>query len=102
MVRLALVLAVVAAACGSRSKDADDPGGGGGSRCAVGEYVTPGCSDEPGVVAGCYTRCAGVGCPDGTACGAATVTPACAMGDGEVACDACGEEVELCLPSAIE
>lgn len=108
MTRLALVFALVAVltlavACGgSRSADPSEPGGGGGGRCAQGEYFTPGCSDEPGLIAGCYVRCQAGACPDGTTCGTVTVTPACASGEGEVACDACGEELELCLPQATE
>lgn len=98
---MTLALAFLVAACGS--KGAAEPGGSGtGNRCQKGEYFLPGCSDEPGIVAGCYERCAGAEatCGAGTACTTVTVMPACALADAEnPACEACGEDVRLCLPS---
>lgn len=97
---LSLLFALTA--CSGSSKAAEDPGGG-DVRCTIGEYFVPGCSDEPGVVAGCYERCAyGAKCSDGTTCSKVTVMPACAMAEGDVACAACGEELELCVPGAVE
>jgi len=99
-----VVLFLSLAACGSKG-DAAEPGGGGGARCNKGEYFLPGCSDEPGIVAGCYERCANAAatCGAGTACVAVTVMPACALADGDnVACSACGEDVQLCVPSDAE
>jgi hypothetical protein len=100
---LLLLVLLSLVACGS--KGASEPGGSGtGNRCAKGEYFLPGCSDEPGIVAGCYERCAGAAatCGAGTACTTAHVMPACALADGDVQCDACGEDVQLCLPSATD
>jgi hypothetical protein len=98
---LALALALLASTgCGSSSSSANNPHPTGG-RCARGEYYLPGCSDEPGIVAGCYERCAtsSAACGAGTTCAIAHVMPACALGAGDAACDACGEDVMLCLPS---
>jgi hypothetical protein len=99
----ALVLATLAA-CGGKAPPAEDPGGGGGGgRCTHGEYFAPGCSDEPGLVAGCYERCGpDATCAADTTCTKVTVMPACAMGEGDVGCAACGEEVQLCLPSSVD
>ncbi len=104
---LVVVIALFSlAACGSKGGSAAEPGGGGGpgGRCAKGEYFVPGCSDEPGIVAGCYERCAGAAatCGAGTTCQTAHVMPACALAEGDVQCDACGEDVQLCLPSATD
>jgi hypothetical protein len=98
---LALALALLPSACGSKSADPADPGGGG--RCTRGEYFVPGCSDEPGIVAGCYERCAGGrACRSEMACTTVTIMPACALAESDVACAACGEETELCLPSTMD
>ena len=92
-------LVFVLAACGGSKKPADDPRGGG--RCTHGEYFVPGCSDTPGIVAGCYEKCPyGAACPSGTTCQKATVMPVCAMSEGDVACAACGEDLDLCLPGS--
>ncbi len=101
---LALALVLLPSACGSKTTDPADPGGGGGGgRCTRGEYFVPGCSDEPGIVAGCYERCGdGRSCPAEMACTTVTIMPACALADGDVACAACGEETELCLPSTMD
>jgi hypothetical protein len=89
---LASVLALTA--CGPKSTGSSKPD------CAKGEYFVPGCAEDPGIVAGCYERCAhGAACSPGTTCATVTVMPACALADGAAACDACGEEAELCLPS---
>ena len=93
---LALAVALLAA-CGNKG-DANEPNSSGAS-CSKGEYFVPGCNDEPGIVAGCYERCAGAQstCGAGTTCATATVMPACALsGAGE--CDSCTEEVALCVP----
>jgi hypothetical protein len=100
---LVVVLFVFVAACGS--KGASAPGGSGtGNRCNKGEYFLPGCTDEPGVVAGCYERCAtgAATCGAGMTCASVTVMPACALADGDVQCDACGEDVMLCVPGATD
>jgi hypothetical protein len=91
---------VLLAACGGKN-DPDQPNAS-GARCSKGEYFVPGCSDEPGIVAGCYERCAtaAAACGAGTSCQTAHVMPACALAEGDVQCDACGEDVMLCLPSA--
>lgn len=94
-----LFLAAALAACGNKSKPADNPSG---VRCTTGEYFVPGCSDEPGITAGCYARCPfGAACAPGHTCAKVTVMPACAMADSDVACEACGEELELCLPDGM-
>jgi hypothetical protein len=100
-----LVIAIVATiglvgGC-ARSRSAEPSTG---VRCAKGEYFVPGCSDEPGIVAGCYERCAGAEatCGAGTTCASVTVMPACALAEGDVACAACGEDVQLCVPSATD
>lgn len=100
MARLRLVLVLLLAACGSRSDAASEPSAT-GNRCTRGEYFVPGCTEEPGIVAGCYERCAGAAatCGAGETCVTASVTPACALAGGDAACDACGEDVELCVPS---
>lgn len=100
MTRLAIsiALALLVAACGP--KGASAPGGSGtGNRCQKGEYFLPGCNDEPGIVAGCYERCAGAAatCGAGMACSTVSVTPACAL-DGEAGCDSCAEDIALCVP----
>jgi hypothetical protein len=94
MRRLLLVLVLALSACGPKASGSSRPD------CARGEYFVPGCSDEPGLVAGCYERCAhGAACSPGTTCGPVSVMPACALAGGDAVCDACGEEIELCLPS---
>jgi hypothetical protein len=95
---LFVVVLLSVAACGS--KGAEEPGGRGtGNRCTQGEYFLPGCTDEPGIVAGCYERCAGAvaTCGAGLACSTVSVTPACAL-TGEAGCDACAEDIALCVP----
>ena len=94
--RLATLLALALAACGPKAA-ADNTSG---VRCSRGEYFVPGCSEDPGVVAGCYERCAfGATCSPGTTCTTVSVMPACAMAGDDASCDACAEELELCLPS---
>jgi hypothetical protein len=99
---LLVVVLLGLAACGSKG-GASEPNES-GARCATGEYFLPGCSDEPGIVAGCYERCAGTEaiCGAGTTCASVTVMPACALAEGDVACAACGEDVQLCVPSAMD
>ena len=76
-----IALSFVLVACGSKG-GADEPGGS-GAQCTQGEYFLPGCSDEPGIVAGCYVRCAtgAAACDRGTACVTAHVMPECALAD---------------------
>jgi hypothetical protein len=97
---LFLLVLLALAACGSKSRSARAPDD---KRCNVGEYFLPGCSDEPGIVAGCYERCPfNSACEPAHTCTKVTVMPACAVDDGaDVACDACGEELELCLPGGV-
>lgn len=92
-VLVALLLSVMA--CGS--KGASEPGGGG--QCTRGDYFVPGCNEDPGIVAGCYERCAGAvaTCGAGETCATVTVMPACAL-SGEGECDSCTEEIALCVP----
>ncbi|MBZ0233445.1 MAG: hypothetical protein K8M05_14055 [Deltaproteobacteria bacterium] len=97
---LTLTLTLLLSACGSRSDSATEPDPT-GARCTEGEYFLPGCTEDPGIVAGCYERCAGATatCGAGQACATVSVVPACAL-TGDAACDACAESVALCVPSS--
>jgi hypothetical protein len=92
-------IVVLLAACGS--KHTDNPTG---ARCTKGEYFLPGCTDEPGIVAGCYEHCAtgASACGAGLTCASVTVMPECALANSDVQCDACGEDVMLCVPGATD
>jgi hypothetical protein len=67
--------------------------------CPAGEaYFAPGCGspDTTLEAEGCYASCAGgAACPSGFECSKVTTDPCF-----EQACDACGGESELCIPSA--
>ncbi len=96
--RLPLLFILILSACGSRSGSSSEPSATGAS-CTRGEYFVPGCDDEPGIVAGCYERCAGAAatCGAGETCATVSVMPACAF-SGDAACDACSEAVAVCVP----
>lgn len=68
-----------------------------GTQLAPGcETFTPGCGDDPLEAAGCYVRCPpDSDCGAGATCRVVSIDP-CANS----LCDACGQQVALCLPAA--
>jgi hypothetical protein len=65
----------------------------------------PGCSEPapPSFAEGCFADCSGVGsnagCPMGYTCQSTSIDPCHRTSAGEATCDACGQEVTLCLPA---
>lgn len=73
------------------------------SECAVGtEMFSPGCgTSESAWEKGCYTTCSAAGndsgCAAGFTCQKATINPCVPKVPGELTCEACGQQINLCL-----
>lgn len=93
-----LVTAVVVVAlsgCFGPVEEAGAPGLQGRGLAPACEDFSPGCGDDPLAAAGCYVRCpTDSDCGAGFTCRVVSINP-CANS----LCDACGQQVALCLPA---